>query len=47
METENVAIIYEVVRQKETLGMPLVRECYVVEQKDKKADEVHAKVRRV
>ena len=31
METENVRIFSEVVRQKERLGIPLMGECYVVE----------------
>lgn len=43
----NVAIFSEVVRQKEKLGIPLIGECYVVEHKDKTAEEVHAKVKRV
>ena len=47
METENVALFSEVVRQKEALGIPLIGECYVVEYKDKTADEVHSKVKRV
>jgi len=47
MEAENVAIFSEVVRQKEALGIPLIGECYVVEHKDKTADEVHLKVKRI
>lgn len=47
METENVAIFSEVVRQKERLGIPLIGECYVVEHMDKTAEEVHKKVKRV
>jgi len=46
-ETENVAIFSEVVRQKEALGIPLIGEAYVVEHKDKTAEEVHLKVKRV
>lgn len=46
-ETENVSIFSEIVRQKETLGIPLIGEAYVVEHKDKTEDEVHAKVKRV
>jgi DhnA family fructose-bisphosphate aldolase class Ia len=45
-ETENVSIFSEVVRQKESLGIPLIGEAYVVEHKDKTPDEVHAKVKR-
>jgi len=47
METLNVELFSEVVRQKERLGIPLIGECYVVEHKDKTEDEVHAKVKRV
>lgn len=47
METENVRLFSEVVRQKEKLGIPLIGECYVVEYKEKTAEEVHAKVKRV
>jgi DhnA family fructose-bisphosphate aldolase class Ia len=47
METENVAIFTEVVRQKERLGIPLIGECYVVEHKEKTPEEVHLKVKRV
>ena len=47
MEAENIAIFSEVVRQKEALGIPLIGECYVVEHKDKTADEVHLKVKRI
>lgn len=46
-ETENVKIFSEVVRQKERLGIPLIGEAYVVEHKEKTAEEVHAKVKRV
>jgi DhnA family fructose-bisphosphate aldolase class Ia len=46
-ETDNVAIFSEVVRQKERLGIPLIGECYVVEHKDKTAEEVHNKVKRI
>ena len=47
METENVALFSEVVRQKEALGIPLIGECYVVEHSDKTPEEVHQKVKRV
>lgn len=47
MESKNVKIFSEVVRQKEKLGIPLIGECYVVEHKDKTAEEVHAKAKRV
>jgi DhnA family fructose-bisphosphate aldolase class Ia len=47
METENVEIFSEVVRQKERLGIPLIGECYVVEHKEKTSDELHKKVKRV
>jgi len=47
METRNVGIFSEVVRQKEKLGIPLIGECYVVEHRDKPPQEVHNKVRRV
>ncbi len=47
METENVEIFSEVVRQKERLGIPLIGECYVVEHKEKTLDELHKKVKRV
>jgi fructose-bisphosphate aldolase, class I len=47
METRNVALFSEVVRQKEQLGIPLIGECYVVEHKDLSRDQVHEKVRRV
>ena len=47
METENVRLFSQVVRQKERLGIPLIGECYVVEHKDKTPDEVHKKVKRV
>jgi DhnA family fructose-bisphosphate aldolase class Ia len=46
-ETNNVAVFSEVVRQKETLGIPLIGEAYVVEHKDKTPEEIHAKVKRV
>ena len=46
-ETSNVKLFSEVVRQKEKLGIPLIGECYVVEHKDKTAEEVHQKVKRV
>lgn len=47
METRNVALFSEVVRQKEQLGIPLIGECYVVEHKELTQDQVHEKVRRV
>jgi len=47
METLNVEIFSEVVRQKERLGIPLIGECYVVEHKEKSPEEVHKKVKRV
>lgn len=47
METANVGLFAEVVRQKERLGIPLIGECYVVEHHEKTPDEVHAKVKRV
>lgn len=47
METENVRLFSEVVRQKERLGIPLIGECYVVEHEEKSAAEVRGKVKRV
>ncbi len=47
METRNVEIFSEVVRQKERLGIPLIGECYVVEHAEKTPLEVHQKVKRV
>jgi DhnA family fructose-bisphosphate aldolase class Ia len=47
METENVALFSEVVRQKEKLGIPLIGECYVVEHMEKTPEELHEKVKRV
>lgn len=47
METENVALFSEVVRQKEKLGIPLIGECYVVEHESLTANELHSKVKRV
>ena len=47
METENVAVFSEVVRQKEKLGIPLIGECYLVEHQDKTPEENHLKVKRV
>jgi len=47
METENVKLFSEVVRQKEHLGIPLIGEAYVVEHKEKTPDEIHQKVKRV
>lgn len=46
-ETDNVKLFSEVVRQKESLGIPLIGECYVVEHNDKTLEEVHYKVKRV
>lgn len=46
-ERDNIAIFSEVVRQKESLGVPLIGECYVVEHSDKTPEEVHAKVKRI
>lgn len=46
-ETDNIRLFSEVVRRKESLGIPLIGECYVVEHEDKTIDEVHAKVKRV
>lgn len=47
LEAENVSIFSEIVRQKESLGIPLIGECYVVEHNDKTDDEVHKKVKRI
>ncbi len=47
METVNVEIFTEVVRQKERLGIPLIGECYVVEHREKTTGDVHKKVKRV
>ena len=47
LETANVALFAEIVRQKERLGIPLIGECYVVEHREKTRGEVHAKVKRV
>ena len=47
METSNVALFSEVVRQKERLGIPLIGECYVVEHEEKGIEETHKKVKRV
>ena len=47
METENVRIFSEVVRQKERLGIPLMGECYVVEHAKIKPESTHKKVKRV
>lgn len=46
METENVRLFSEVVRQKEKLGIPLIGECYVVEHAEKTPEEIHKKVKR-
>jgi DhnA family fructose-bisphosphate aldolase class Ia len=47
LETGNVGIFSEVVRQKERLGIPLIGECYVVEHKELAPEKLHAKVKRV
>ena len=47
LETENVRVFSEVVRQKQRLGIPLIGECYVVEHADLTAERLHAKVKRV
>ena len=47
METINVRIFSEVVRQKEKLGIPLIGECYVVEHKEITQEQLHSKVKRV
>ncbi|TFG60607.1 MAG: hypothetical protein E4H36_11805 [Spirochaetales bacterium] len=47
METENVRVFSEVVRQKERLGIPLIGECYVVEHKDLTPEGLQNKVKRV
>ena len=47
METINVGIFSEVVRQKEKLGIPLIGECYVVEHKNLTPELMHLKVKRV
>lgn len=47
METTNVEIFSEVVRQKERLGIPLIGECYVVEHKEITPQNLHLKVKRV
>jgi DhnA family fructose-bisphosphate aldolase class Ia len=47
METENVRVFCDVVRQKERLGIPLIGECYVVEHQEMTGEQLHAKVKRV
>jgi class I fructose-bisphosphate aldolase len=47
METINVGLFSEVVRQKERLGIPLIGECYVVEHKENTKEYLYAKVKRV
>ena len=47
LETDNVGVFSEVVRQKERLGIPLIGECYVVEHKELTPERLHAKVKRV
>ena len=47
LETGNVQVFSEVVRQKERLGVPLIGECYVVEHKELAPERLHAKVKRV
>jgi DhnA family fructose-bisphosphate aldolase class Ia len=47
MESRNVALFSEVVKQKEALGIPLIGECYVVEHEEIGAEATHEKVKRV
>jgi DhnA family fructose-bisphosphate aldolase class Ia len=47
LETQNVNVFSEVVRQKERLGVPLIGECYVVEHAELTPERMHAKVKRV
>ena len=47
METANVGLFSEVVRQTDRLGIPLIGECYVVEHKEIGAKETHNKTKRV
>jgi DhnA family fructose-bisphosphate aldolase class Ia len=47
METNNVNIFSEIVRQKERLGIPLIGECYVVEHNENTPDYTYSKVKRV
>jgi DhnA family fructose-bisphosphate aldolase class Ia len=47
METVNIGIFSEVVRQKEKLGIPLIGECYVVEHNEITPEQLHLKVKRV
>ena len=47
METKNISLFSEVVRQKEKLGIPLLGECYVVEHKEITPENLHLKVKRV
>lgn len=47
METKNVKLFSEVVRQKEKLGIPLIGECYVVEHIELTPDLLYKKVKRV
>jgi fructose-bisphosphate aldolase, class I len=47
METDNVALFSEVVRQKEKLGIPLIGECYIVEHNEISKNDMHEKVKRV
>ena len=47
METINVGLFSEVVRQKEKLGIPLIGECYVIEHKEITPEQLHLKVKRV
>ena len=47
METKNIEIFSEVVRQKEKLGIPLIGECYVVEHMDLTPEQLFKKVKRV
>jgi DhnA family fructose-bisphosphate aldolase class Ia len=47
VDKENIKIFSEAVRQKEKLGIPLIGECYVVEHKEKKIEEVHERIKRI
>ncbi|MBN1298314.1 MAG: hypothetical protein JW997_01355 [Actinobacteria bacterium] len=47
METANVELFSEVVKQKEMLGVPLIGECYVVEHNEIPPEQMHNKVKRV
>jgi len=47
LETVNVGVFSDVVRQKERLGIPLSGGCYGVEHKDLSREQLQAKVKRV